>query len=164
MLQRECRLYATVLGYGKLLTGDLVDEQMAHQPAPGMNHPAWILGHLAVCTDYAARLLGERQLACPKEWHRLCGPGSILQADRTVYPGKAELLDALVRGHERVTEAARRATAELLEAPQPGPFLQRELPTIGDIVGHLMTTHPSMHLGQLSAWRRMLGLPSVLKI
>jgi uncharacterized damage-inducible protein DinB len=48
--------------------------------------------------------------------------------------------------------------------PQPGPFLQKELPTLGDILGHLMTTHPSLHLGQLSTWRRVIGLPPVLSI
>ncbi len=164
MLDRECTLYAMVLRYCKLLADDIPDDQMAAQPAPGMNHAAWILGHLAVCTDYAARFLGERPLACPKDWHRLCGPGSQLQTDRAAYPAKAELLAALERGHARVAELARKATAEQLAAAQPGPFLQRELPTVGDIVAHLMTTHPCIHLGQLSAWRRARGMASVLKI
>ncbi len=27
---------------------DLSDEQMCQQPKPGMNHPAWLLGHLSM--------------------------------------------------------------------------------------------------------------------
>jgi hypothetical protein len=29
---------------------------------------------------------------------------------------------------------------------------------------HLITTHPMLHLGQLSAWRRAMGLPGVIRV
>jgi ATP-dependent RNA helicase RhlE len=32
------------------------------------------------------------------------------------------------------------------------------------LLAHLITTHEAVHLGQLSAWRRMMGLPGVLKL
>ena len=35
------------LGYAKRLVADIPDGAMALQPAPGMNHAAWVLGHLA---------------------------------------------------------------------------------------------------------------------
>ena len=43
-------------------------------------------------------------------------------------------------------------------------FLRESLTTVGELVAHLMTTHPAFHLGQLSTWRRANGLPSVLKL
>jgi hypothetical protein len=43
-------------------------------------------------------------------------------------------------------------------------FLKGPLPTVGDLLAHLMTTHEAAHLGQLSAWRRLLGLPGVLQL
>jgi len=163
MLEQECTLYAFVLGYCKLTVRDIPDADFAFQPVPGVNHPAWILGHLAVATDYTCRLLGG-PMACPKSWHQLCRPGSQLQTDRSAYPTKDELLAAIEAGHGRATDLVRKATAEALSKAQPGPFLVKELPTVGDLVAHLMTTHPSMHLGQLSVWRRMKGLPSALGI
>jgi hypothetical protein len=163
MLELECRLYALVLHYCRLLAKDIEDTKLCDQPAPGVNHPAWILGHLAVCTDYAARLLGD-SMACPKEWHKKFGPGSSLSTNRSDYPSKAELMAAVEAGHERVTGSARQVTAERLAQPQPGPFFKTELPTVGDLLGHLMTTHPCTHLGQLSTWRRCMGLGSVLNI
>lgn len=35
------------LGYAKRLVADIPDDKMAIQPAPGINHAAWVLGHLA---------------------------------------------------------------------------------------------------------------------
>ena len=35
-------------------------------------------------------------------------------------------------------------------------------PTIGDIVTSVMTSHIAVLPGELSAWRRAMGLPSVL--
>ena len=73
MFERECTLYAFTMGYARLLAEDIDDARFAEQPAPGLNHPAWILGHLAICTDYAAGLLGL-PAACPKPWASCSAP------------------------------------------------------------------------------------------
>lgn len=160
MFERERTLYAFVLQYSQMLTNDIEDEQLADLPAAGANHPAWILGHLAICTDYAAKLVGLPR-ACPVEWHKMFGPGSKAIADRAAYPRKSELLKALADGHERVTAGVAKADPEAMRQPQSLIF-QEHFPTVADMIAHLMTTHPCVHLGQLSAWRRFHGLPSVL--
>jgi hypothetical protein len=53
------------------------------------------------------------------------------------------------------------ANPEAMWQPQSLIFPQH-FPTVADMIAHLMTTHPCVHLGQLSAWRRYYGLPSVL--
>jgi hypothetical protein len=163
MFEQEQKAYAFVLKYCRLLVEDLSDEQLTAQPAPGMNHPAWILGHLAIATDLAMHLLGQRP-SCPPEWRAKFGPGSKVAADRSKYPLKSELLAAIEAGHARVADAAASATAELLDRPHAAPILREEFPANGDLLCHLMTTHPATHLGQLSAWRRLMGLPGVLGI
>jgi hypothetical protein len=165
MFERERKLYGIMLGLCKLQTGDIDDARLADLPAPGVNHPAWILTHLAVCTDYAARLLGQ-PTRCPKEWHQRCGPGSTLSAERSFYAGKGELLAALEAGHACVSEAAGRATEDVIARPHGVElaFVKNTFPTVGDLLVHLMTTHTGFHLGQLSTWRRMKGMPGVLGI
>jgi len=37
--------------------------------------------------------------------------------------------------------------------------MKEMLPTVRDGVSFLLTGHLGVHLGQLSAWRRMVGLP-----
>jgi DinB superfamily len=165
MFDRERKLYDTMLGLCKLQTRDIDDAKLAHLPAPGVNHPAWILTHLAICTDYAARLLGE-QPKCPKEWHEKCGPGSKLSTERSFYASKDELLGALEAGHARVSALAAKATEEALRKPHNVQlaFVKNNFATVGDLAAHLMTSHTGFHLGQLSIWRRMMGLPGVLGI
>ncbi|WP_422929251.1 DinB family protein [Singulisphaera sp. PoT] len=163
MLERECTLYAFTLRYCRLLIDDVPDVELADQPIEGVTHPAWILGHLTVASSFAVTLLGGTH-GYPPSWHQLFWPSSSVLADRRIYPSKVELLAAVEAGYHRTVEAARRATPDLLSRPQPGPFYLEDFPTVGDLVAHLMTTHPSLHLGQLASWRRMKGLPSALGI
>lgn len=165
MFDRERTLYAFLLGYARKLVADVDDARFADQPAPGLNHPAWIVGHLAVAADYALQLLGRPTL-CPRDWQVRFGPGSTPRPDRAVYPSKADLLAALERGHAAVGEAAAGAAPEGLDRAHEVPiaFLKESIPTAGGLIAHLLTTHEAAHLGQLSAWRRLVGLPGVLQL
>ena len=97
MFERECAVYAFLLGYARRLVADIDDAQLADQPTPGVNHPAWLLGHLAISTDFAADQV--RPGAQPaRAWFRDFGPGSIPRPDRASYPGKAELMAAYEAG------------------------------------------------------------------
>ena len=40
------------------LVADLTDDQLTNQPAPKMNHPAWVLGHLLLVESNFLTLLG----------------------------------------------------------------------------------------------------------
>lgn len=162
MLERETFLYSFMLGLCRQLTADIDDADLAAQPVAGMNHPAWILGHIAVTNDGAAKILGE-PAACPPEWGPLFGPGSPLSPQRSDYPSKGELLSALETGHERVLRGAAQVSQRRLAIPNTA-VLSDVFPTLGDLVSHLMVTHPTLHLGQLTVWRRCRGLPSVIKL
>ncbi len=164
MFETESNLYRFMSMYCHLLVADIDDAQLAEQPYPGANPPGWILGHLAICTDFAVQLLGGR-IACPKEWHRMFSPGTTPPADRAAYPSKAELIEAYDRGHQRVIEALAGASQETLDAPHSVDIVRdTPLETVRDVIAHLMTTHESMHLGQLSSWRRQVGFGEVVDI
>lgn len=164
MFEIETKLYRFMSKYCHSLVADIDDAQLAEQPYPGANPPGWILGHLAICTDFAVQLLGGR-IACPKEWHRMFSPGTTPPQDRAAYPSKAELVEAYERGHERVIEAVGGASEEALNAPHSVEILRgTPLETVRDVIAHLMTTHEATHLGQLSAWRRQLGFGAILNI
>ena len=158
MLETESKLYLFMGTYCRALMDDIADERMADQPYDGANPPGWILGHLSICTDYAARLVGEGS-QCPKRWHVMFAPGSTPPQDRSKYPSKDELMAAYEDGHQRVLAAVQNASAEMLDAPHEVEFL-RETPleTARDLLAHLMTTHEATHLGQLSAWCRQMGI------
>lgn len=162
-LQHERTLFRFVQKYCHLLVNDLDDSQMAEQAIANINHPAWILGHLVVGGEFAIKLLGER-MSIDAEWMKTFGPGSQVVADRTKYPSKNTLLAKFDAMHDRVDTLIANVIPEFLQQEQPGPILKAELPLMGDMICHLITTHPSTHLGQLSMWRRTQGLPGVLTI
>ena len=160
MFERECKVYAFLLDYGRRLAADIDDARFIDQPSPGINHPAWLFGHLAISTEFALQLLSEPR-TLKLSWFKDFGPGSAPRADRTTYPSKAELLTAWETGHERVDRAARVAPEGSLGDPHSVdiPALKLFLPTKADGVAHLLTSHEASHLGHLSNWRRQSGLP-----
>ena len=163
MLDRELRLFAMVLDYARKLVRDLDDAHLADQPAEGVNHPAWVLGHLTVVSDMGTKLLGGESVL-PEDWKIRFGPGSKTSSDRSEYPSKEELLAHFETCAANFVEAAGKVGERRLGLPNPTPFFVAQLPTVADLAAHLMTTHPMLHLGQLSTWRRVNGLPSVLAI
>ena len=157
MFERELTLYKFQLNYLRLLAVDLTDADMTATPFAGANPPVWILGHLAVATDYAARMLGL-ETACPRAWHKLFPPGSKPADLQPPLPTKAELVAAIENGHRRVSEAAPMASADAMNKPHEVELLKpTNLKTVGDVLAHLMTTHVAFHIAQLSACRRKAG-------
>lgn len=149
-------LYAFNLGYCQRLMEDITDEDLLTAPNEGINPPGWLLGHLAICTDYALANLGADK-KCPEEWHRKFGPRSKPAAPGSDHPSKAELMTALEAGHAAVDEVARKVAFEELTGENPIEFLRGSLPTVGDLLAHLLSTHEATHLGHLSNWRRQMG-------
>ena len=151
--------YGFNLLYANRLVEDVPDERMAEQPHPGMNHPAWVLTHLVATCDYVGSMLDVAP-ACPPEWRqRLKEEGPL--PDRSRYPEKTELLRLLAAGHERVAAAFLEATPAQLGAQTPNEQRRRRFPTIGMQLIYGMGPHEALHLGQVSAWRRVLKMPAV---
>ena len=143
------------------MVADVPAEQMYRQPNGVLNHAAWQIGHVSFVRAGMVQLLGET-VDLPGEWAGLFAPGTTPSADASQYPSKEELLAAFERSHRRVIEAARAASADTLGQPTPIPQIRGMFPTLRHLVAGMLTTHDGMHLGQLSVWRRVQGLPRVI--
>jgi hypothetical protein len=154
-------VFSLNLTYANRLAADIAEEQMCLQPVAGrmMNHPAWIIGHLAWVADNGVVFLGLER-ATPAEWKELFAPSSKPLPERERYPAKPVLLRALADAHLRLADTVTKAAPEVL-AGLPPERMRRAFPTVKHALAGLMTSHESVHLGQLSAWRRAMGLPSV---
>lgn len=159
---REYVLRAAVnnVGYAQRLVADIPEERMAEQPAAGMNHAAWVLGHLAYVFDSMMAVWGERP-SMSREWKQLFNVPSKPEPERDKYPSKAELLAAYEASYQRIVDVVTAASPEDFAKEFPNEKIRDALPTIGVAMVHILTSHQAQHLGQLSAWRRALGLPSV---
>lgn len=156
MFEKEVQVLKFMQGYGDSLLADIAAEDFYALPYPGMNHPAWIIGHLAIAADGYTHYGGAKpQLA---EWVDRFGRGTEAVADPKLYPGKDELVSAWHAANDRLITAVSTAEPSVFAEPTQGP-LAEALPTVGEFLSFLMTGHTSMHLGQLSTWRRVQGQP-----
>ncbi|MEM6392016.1 MAG: DinB family protein [Planctomycetota bacterium] len=156
MHDKEIRVLRFMQGYSDDLVKDIATADFCKQPVAGMNHPAWIIGHLAYASDgHSAYVGGTPELSHFAEHY---GFGSEVSGNATLYPAKDELMAVWHAANERYIAAVESATPEQLGKPTRGP-LGEAFPTVGEFLAFSLTGHVSLHLGQLSAWRRAMGMP-----
>lgn len=155
-------LYRFNLRLCESLMADITDDEMLHQHHPKGNPPAWILGHLAVVNDMLLNMLGQ-PTRCPDAWTPMFGPRSEPLPDREACPSRDELLTAVREGFQATAALLEDETAGIdpsaMTDANPIEPLRAALPTQGDLVRHILSTHASFHLGFLSSWRRQMGRP-----
>lgn len=147
------------LDYGRKLLADLSEQQVIAQPAPGVNHPAWVLSHLNLYHPVLVAIARKQPFPDPRE--HTFGMKSKPETTRSAYPSKDALVQAWVSGHESVAAALREAGPGVLDWETPLERWRPTMPKVGILLPYLMLVHENTHLGQISMWRRVQGLPSV---
>jgi len=149
------------------LVEDLSDDQLALSLAgPGgakVNHPAWVLGHLLL-SDYSFRQLvtGEPAPSWVDDAARtVYGNKSEPSSDKARYKPKQFYIDKLLAVRAQIAARLQSMTEAEYGAPHPDPARRERFPTVGHMITFYGTWHEAYHGGQLSTWRRALGLPPV---
>jgi|TARA_B110000495_G_C23034296_1_gene617089 hypothetical protein len=149
--------------YAPRLVADLTEEQMIAQPAADpdapSNHPAWVLSHLNVYIPVISSIIKGDPFDDPKP-HRF-GMLSQPVSDPSTYQTKEELVAEFNQGHLAIAELIGNEDDRVFEKPVTLPRWQAVMPTAAIALPYLMFNHENGHLGQVSAWRRIQGLPSV---
>lgn len=163
MFSKSSIVYAwdNSLRYALALLDDVTDEQMLLRPGANMNHPAWILGHVCIYHPIIIPLLEGRSFPDPANDPLFGFSGSESQSDPKLYGSKESQVRRFVDGHEQVAQTLLSATAESLQRPPSLPRWSAAYPTVEFMLPDLLLHHESLHVGQLSIWRRAAGLPSV---
>jgi hypothetical protein len=143
-----------------MMTDDLTAEEFRHQPVPGANSAAWIVGHLAVVTRRTAERLGATDL--PELTEEFIARFSVTKkpaAPQLDLGEKVELLALLDTCVEKLIAAVQAIPADALTNPpaNPSPLAKNYGEAL--LFG---TLHVAMHGGQLSTIRRSLGKPPVV--
>lgn len=163
MFERELKTYGFLQGYAQLLLDGVTDEQWNVQPFAGANTPSWVIGHLTMTGQFLLQQGGDA-VEMDEKWGSLFGPTSQVPAAGTEgLPSPAELREAYAATHALVTERVPLLTPATFGQPNPIERMAPALPTLGDLASFILTGHESMHLGQLSAWRRAMGMPHAIR-
>ena len=162
---------ATVgLRYGKRLLDAVPAERFGRMATPGgqtihSNHPAFNVGHLSLYPVKVLELLGQDvgPALPPQNYVGLFSKDAqcVDDTNGSLYPAKQELLEVFQRTYDAALTALRNCDDELLLAPNPVDTPMKNVcPTLGSMLAFYMTGHVMSHLGQISTWRRMEGLPA----
>jgi hypothetical protein len=150
-LQRSLQLVKNTLA-------DFSEADMLVRPAPGANHAAWQLGHLALSE---ARMLGAASPGTTVElsagFADAFSRKTSTSDDAAAFPKKAEIIETFAKVRLAAVEWARGLSAADLDRPSP-EGVRGFAPTIG-AMATMLPEHTAMHLGQFQVIRRVLGKP-----
>lgn len=160
-----------VLGYAERLMAGVTPQMGARFARVGdtvikSNHPAFVFGHLAL---YPVRVgqflkLPSEAMAAPAHYEALFKPSVECKddAEGTIYPPLDELRQVFQKTSQAAIAALESAPDEPFTQPNPVEGRMKELfPTIGAALNFYLIGHVQVHLGQISAWRRAMGLPPI---
>lgn len=154
------------MGYAELLVKGINAADFARLPKGiRTNHPAFVFGHLSVYPDKILPELDLARLAQPEaRYIELFDAGRECRDDpaATIYPAMEAILGRFRSSYNTLLEALPGVGDEVLSRPNPNENSRDRLPTIGAKLNFYVTGHVQMHLGQVSAWRRIMGLPSAM--
>ena len=148
------------LNYTNMLMAEVPDERMAEQPTGITNHGAWNLGHIIYSLSMVRQLTGAGPDANPLPEGEY-GMGSAPTNDRAAYPSKEDLLAKLAATHDALAPRLAAMKPEDLAAVNPNEGFRKMMPTVGDAITFLSTSHYAVHLGELAVWRKAIGLPQL---
>lgn len=157
-------------GYAERLLNGIDPAAFARLARPGgvvvhSNHPAFVFGHLSL---YPSRIMQILSLPAgpaeiPAGWEELFKNGAECRDDPEgkIYPPMAEITRTFMNAYRAALAAVAEADDARLLARNPTPGRLGEIfPTIGGVFAFYLSGHPQSHFGQVSAWRRMMGLPA----
>lgn len=146
--------------YTKDLLSHINDDDWIRQPAEGVTHVAWQVGHLAVAQYGLAlkRVRGEQtedaQLIS-MDFRRRFGKGSVPVADQSVCPAPDDIRAVLDRVHQQVLDDIGAMPEGEMTAPAGEPPHRMFRTKLGAL--RWCAQHEFIHAGQIALLRRLFG-------
>ena len=155
--------------YGEALLKTIPAENFAVMPSKGpgkdVNSAAFNIGHLSIYPDMRIlSFIGREDLIKPLPYSTdLFKAGAPCVDEPGKYPHKDLIVSTFFERYRATIDVLATVADDTFAKPNPVEGRFRELfPTIGAAVTFLLIGHVQSHLGQVSVWRRMMGLGSAL--
>lgn len=128
------------------------------------NHAAFVYGHLALYPSRIMRLLGDEEAADslkpPQAYYDLFSIGAACHDDPEgkIYPGMQEITALFLSFTDTMLEKLPGIPESAFYSANSEERSRERFPITGSFVTYLLHAHPGGHLGQISTWRRCMGL------
>ncbi len=155
------------IGYAERLLGDVPDDKFGAFAKVGngqikSNHPAFVCGHLSL---YAPKILADlgqdaSAITPPDSYDALFSKDASCQddPDQKLYPSADELRRVLINGYTAVADALEQSDDAVFLGVNSNEPMRGKFPTTGAMHGFYVGGHFMIHMGQISAWRRAIGM------
>lgn len=152
------------LGYARALLTDIDPATFDRMPMPGFNHPAFNYGHLALYPNRILEFIGlpDAVVELPFAPDAYAAGAECVEEDGR-YDSMEVVTTAFFTAHENLLANLASADPARLadEIPEGNPY-RDFFGTVGNAVTFMACSHTMMHLGQVSMWRRAMGLGSCM--
>lgn len=155
------------MNYAERLSKDIPADQFAQFARTGdtvieANHPAFIFGHLGLYPCRIVSDLGNDASAVSPSaedeslfsHHASC----LDDRDGSRYPSKDVLVERFMVSTQAAIEALQTAEDDQFRVDNPNEQMRPKFPTVGAMHGFYLGGHVMLHMGQLSTWRRVMGM------
>ena len=159
-----CSPARRLLGLGQgLLEGVDADKARCKPEGVDANHPVFIYGHLSIYPDMVLNAIGRNDLTDPKseKWHEFFMHGHACKDNCDCYPPLDEARAFWVDRFETAINAVAEPDESVFAKQCPLEGLREMCPTVGEMCNFMLVMHTSFHLGQMSTWRRCMGLGAI---
>lgn len=155
------------LGYAERLMSGLTDDNYARFAKAGdsvieSNHPCFIFGHLSLYPCRVVEQLGgdASSIIPTSAYEKLFDhtASCVDDTDRSIYPSMDEVVGTFQKAHQLAIETLEQASNSAFDAENPNERMKAKFPTIAAMHGFYLGGHMMVHMGQLSAWRRAMGM------
>lgn len=150
------------LGFADATLKDVKASDFGKMPAGvKTNTPAFVFGHLATYPDWIFELIGRPELAKPDQKYAdlfAQGKECIDDPKGAVYPPMEEIVGRFRDRHAALLGVLAEVSDETFAKPNPNEKMKARFPTVGALVTFMLGSHIMMHMGQISTWRRCMGL------
>jgi hypothetical protein len=142
-----------------MLVNDIDPATFADRLGTTINHPAFVLGHCAYYAGVCVTMLGGSVCFGEHEAAVFDMNAECLD-DAARYPSKDECIAHFTDRCNMAADFLASCDAEVLERSAEGTPFDGRFSTLGQVAAFMLIGHPSFHLGQISAWRRVAGMGS----
>lgn len=140
------------------LVANIPEDRLYEQQLEGHNSAGWILGHLCVEAEDVFRHIDAPYELVDDHWalwfKNTTGKIDSLEG----LPSKETLLDVFKDRYDLLAIIYENLTEGQRVSPHPSTMLKDVFNNLDAWYAHHLTTHISIHCGNLAIWKKMIGL------
>jgi len=155
------------LAYAKRMIAGVEPNQFARFASVGgtavtSNHPAFVYGHLSLYACRIVEQLGDDASSIKPSEHydKLFNHQATCVDDPTgtIYPAMDEIVAKCLAAYQLAIDTVLATDDEKFTVPNANEAMRGKFATNGSMHAFYIGGHFMIHMGQVSAWRRMMGM------